>query len=250
MMHVAHVHGVLLALGVGIVGIADVGGAGGAAAGVRRLIHRGVLVDDDGGCCCRRAGVSEAGGQVVTDARMPQPVRVEHQAYAGQCHRKSCNHWAEQPSGEGVEHTCRDRDADDVVSEGPRIVLTDIAHGRVRQVDEFQHAAQIAAHQRDIRRLHGHIRAGADGDAKIGLRQGRGVVDAVADHRNQFVVALVGITLRLQAFNPIRLAIWPNLCDNRIDTDLLGDLAGDLGFVAAEHDGAHTGLAQGRNRLL
>ena len=32
------------------------------------------------------------------------------------------------------------------------------------------------------RGLHGHVGAGADGDADVGLRQRGGVVDAVADH--------------------------------------------------------------------
>ena len=34
----------------------------------------------------------------------------------------------------------------------------------------------------DIRGLHSHVRASADGDADVGLRERRRVVDAVADH--------------------------------------------------------------------
>ena len=43
-------------------------------------------------------------------------------------------------------------------------------------------AAQVAADQRDVGGGHRHIGAGADGDAEIGLRQRRRVVDAVANH--------------------------------------------------------------------
>ena len=174
---------------------------------------------------------------------MPQPVRVEHEAHAGQRHGETRDHWTEQPSGDRVEHTGGDRDADDVISERPRVILMDIAHSRIRQVDEFHHPAQIAAHQCDIRRLHGHIRAGADGDAKIGLRQGGGIVDAVADHGDQLAVRAVRVALVLQLLNPIGFAIRLHLCDHRVNTDLLGDTARHFSLVAAEHDGAHTGLA-------
>ena len=42
--------------------------------------------------------------------------------------------------------------------------------------------ARVAADERDVGRLDGDVRARADGDAHIGLGQGRCVVDAVADH--------------------------------------------------------------------
>ena len=36
----------------------------------------------------------------------------------------------------------------------------------------------------DVAGLRGHVGAAADGDADVGPGQGRGVVDAVADHRD------------------------------------------------------------------
>ena len=45
-------------------------------------------------------------------------------------------------------------------------------------------AVQAAADEHDVAGLLGDVGAGADRDAQVGLRQGRGVVDAVADHRD------------------------------------------------------------------
>ncbi len=50
------------------------------------------------------------------------------------------------------------------------------------QGDGLGHAGQVAAEEGDVGGLHGHVGARADGDADVGLGQGRGVVDAVADH--------------------------------------------------------------------
>ena len=61
-------------------------------------------------------------------------------------------------------------------------VLADAAHRRAGQGDGGYHPVELAAHQRDIRGLDGHVGAGADGDADIGLGQGWGVVDPVIDH--------------------------------------------------------------------
>ena len=60
---------------------------------------------------------------------------------------------------------------------------------RLLSCDRLRHAAQVAAHQRDVGGLHRHIGARADRDAHIGLRQRRRVVDAVADHRHDLALA-------------------------------------------------------------
>ena len=62
-------------------------------------------------------------------------------------------------------------------------------------------------HEHQVGRFHGHVRASGDGDAHIGLHQGRGVVDAVADHADAAPIGL--------------------------------ENAHDLGLVAGEHFGAH-----------
>ena len=56
---------------------------------------------------------------------------------------------------------------------------------RPRQRDRRRHQPRVAADERDVGRLDGHVRAGADGDADVGLGERRGVVDAVADHRHR-----------------------------------------------------------------
>ena len=50
--------------------------------------------------------------------------------------------------------------------------------------------AELARHEGDVAGLHRHVGAGADGDADVGLRERRGVVDAVADHRHPLALRL------------------------------------------------------------
>ena len=54
---------------------------------------------------------------------------------------------------------------------------------------------QVAAHERDVGRLDGHVGAGAHRDADVGLGQGRRVVDPVADHGHDTAVGLQALDL-------------------------------------------------------
>ena len=83
-------------------------------------------------------------------------------------------------------------------------------------------------HQRDRGSRHGHIRAGADGDADIGLGQRRGVVDAVADHRD-----LLALALQFLDFGGF--AARQDLGQHQVDAHLAGDGLGGLLVVAGEH---------------
>ena len=166
-------------------------------------------------------------------------IGVQHQAHRAQRHRQSRDHRAQQPSGERVKHAGGNRNADDVVSECPAEILSDIAHRGIGQIDGPDDAAQVAAHQRHVCRLHRHVGAGADGDAEIGLCQRRGVVDAVTHHRDKIVRRAGGagrgcvlITLALQFGDPIGLAIRLDLADHRIDADLTGDAPCHFGLVS------------------
>ena len=173
-----------------------------------------------------------------------QPVRVQHQAHRAQRHRQTRDHRAQQPAGERVECAGGHRNADDVVAERPPQILADVAHRGVGQVDGLDDAAQVAAHQGHVRRLHRHVRAGADGDAEIRLGQRGGVVDAVAHHRNQSaglrgraggaIRGLGGglVAFALQFGDPVGLAVRLDLADHRIDADFAGDAPGYLGLVA------------------
>ncbi len=60
----------------------------------------------------------------------------------------------------------------------------------LREPDCPGYAAQVAADQGDRRGCHGDIRAGADGHAHVRLGQGRGVVDPIADHRDDLLAGL------------------------------------------------------------
>ena len=52
------------------------------------------------------------------------------------------------------------------------------------QADGVAGGAQVAAHEREVAGLDGDVGAGAHGEAEVGLGEGGGVVDAVADHRH------------------------------------------------------------------
>ena len=55
------------------------------------------------------------------------------------------------------------------------------------ELDRADHAGEFATHQSDVGGLDGDIRPGADGDTNVGLGQGWGVINAVADHGYQSV---------------------------------------------------------------
>ena len=82
----------------------------------------------------------------------------------------------------GIEHAGGDRHAGGVVDEGEEQVLPDVAHRRLRQAPRLHDAGEVALEQRDAGALDRHVGAGAHGDADIGGRQRRRVVDAVARH--------------------------------------------------------------------
>ena len=88
---------------------------------------------------------------------------------------------------------------------------------------------QVAPHEGDVGRLDGHVGPGPHGDADVGLGQGRGVVDAVADHRDH-------VALGLQRRDGVRLARRQDAGDHPVDPDLAGDGLGRPGRVAGQHD--------------
>ena len=125
-MHVVHVHGLLLVrlMVMALIGVMAIGT--GTVSGVENDVARAVLVGRS------PVGVSSAcGGEgdgVGAQCDAPHAVRVQHQADGAERHRQACDHRAEQPAGEGVQHAGGDGDADDVVAEGPGEILPDVAH--------------------------------------------------------------------------------------------------------------------------
>lgn len=80
----------------------------------------------------------------------------------------------------------------------------------------------------------GDVRTGADGKAHIGLRQRRGIVDAVAHHGHP-------LTLLLELGHALGLILRQHLCDDLIYADLAGNGVGGALVVAGEqhHSAAH-----------
>ena len=90
----------------------------------------------------------------------------------------------------GVEDAGRDRHARGVVDEREKQVLPDVRHRPLRQPARADDAGEVALHERDAGAFHRDVGAGAHRDADVGPRQRRGVVDAVAGHRDAPALAL------------------------------------------------------------
>src|SRR5699024_127521 len=92
----------------------------------------------------------------------------------------------------------------------------DRAQGPAGEPDGVDRGPQVAAHEGDVGGLDGDVGAGAHGQAEVGLGEGGGVVDAVADHRDD-------LALGLQAGDDVDLVLGQDLGDDLVDTDLGGD---------------------------
>ena len=92
-------------------------------------------------------------------------------------------------------------------------------------------------HEHDVRRADGDIGAGADGDADVGAREGRRVVDAVA-HHGHLVVA------RLEFADLLLLLLRQHARDDLVYAHLACDGHGGAALVAREQDGLHAHLVQ------
>jgi len=68
-----------------------------------------------------------------------------------------------------------------------------------RQPNQHRQWPERIAHQDDVAGLGRDVGASADGDAHVGSRQGRCVVDAVADHDDVLLRLEIGDILRLSA---------------------------------------------------
>ena len=103
---------------------------------------------------------------------------------------------------------------------------------------------ELVADQRDVRGLEGDVRAGADRDPEVGLRQRRRVVDAVADHRDDRPG-------RLQLGDASRLVARQDLGQDPVgaDADLGTDRLRHRASVAGDHPDLEVRRAQRRDRL-
>jgi hypothetical protein len=111
--------------------------------------------------------------------------------------------------------------------------LLDLAHCLPGKGDGGDHIPKVIADDDDAAGLHGDIRAGTHGDAEVGLGQGGGVIDAVADHGD-------ALPLLLQPLDILGLVRREHLREHIRDTDLFGDRFCGAGVVAGDHPGLDT----------
>ena len=119
-------------------------------------------------------------------------------------------------------------------------------HCCLRQIHRSNDAREAAVHDGDVCGLHGDVCACAHGDADIGGRQCRGVIDAVAHHCHESMLPGV-FGFALDAFNPLRLAIRQYIADHSVDAHLARYRFGGGFRVPTEHDCAHATCLEGCN---
>ena len=155
-----------------------------------------------------------------------QPQGVGDHAEAAEAHGGSGKHGAKADT-QSHQGPRRDGDAHGVIEEGPEQVLVDVAQSGAAEADGSADIQQAALHQHQVRRVHGNVRPGADGDAHIRTLQGRSVIDAVAHHG--------GLSLLTELLDHRRLAVGQDAGNNLIHSRLLSDCLSGAPVVAGEH---------------
>ena len=107
-------------------------------------------------------------------------------------------------------------------------MLAIVLRGKAPRPDD---APEVPLHQRDPGALHRDVGARPHGDPHLRLRERRGVVDAVACHRDD-------APLRLEPLHDLRLLIGQHLGHDLVDRELPRDRFGGRSAVAREHDDA------------
>ena len=107
----------------------------------------------------------------------------------------------------------------------------------------IEYGERVAPDQDDAGRFDGNVGAGPDGDAHVGLHQGRRVVDAVADHRHE-------LTLPLHLAHLIDLLRRQDLGEDLLNAEVGRDAPRRRPVVASEHDHLDAALFETPYRLL
>ena len=128
-----------------------------------------------------------------------------------------------------IKNPRRDRHAQRVIEERKREVLADVRHRRPAQPPGADNPFQVAFDKRHAGTLHRDIGAGAHGDADIGLRQRRRIVDAVAGHGDD-------TSLGLKALDLLRLLIGKHFRAHLVEPQPPRHGFGRRTIVAREHD--------------
>ena len=105
------------------------------------------------------------------------------------------------------------------------------------------HAGEAAADERHVRGLDGDVGPRADRDAEVRLGQRRGVVDAVADHRDDFAA-------RLQLADLRRLVGREHFGEELGDADARRHGRGGVAPIAREHRDLQPPLPEPPDRVL
>ena len=98
-----------------------------------------------------------------------------------------------------------------------------------READRVDDGDQVAAHEGQVARFDGDIRAGAHRDAEVCRRECDRIVDAIADHRHD-------PAMLLQGSHDLGLLRRQHLGAHFVDADLRGDRASRAFVVAREQD--------------
>lgn len=156
--------------------------------------------------------------------RSTQPEAVGNDAEAGESHGGGGPGGIEPAKG-------GDRNAEEVIGEGPAEILVDDAHGAAGEGDGIGDGIETGAEECDITGFDGDTGAGGDGDTCIGLFEGWGIIEAVADHDNN-------VALGLEFGDGGEFGIGLDAGDDLVDTGLLGDGESGGEGVAGEHEDA------------
>src|SRR5208282_2955281 len=113
-----------------------------------------------------------------------------------------------------------------VVDESEKQILPDVAHGGLAQLAGADNSSEVSFHQCDTAAFHGDI--GAHGYSDVGLRQRRGVVDAVPGHRDHS-------SLPLQLADYFQLAFGQDFRFEFFDAQLFGNRGRDDAIVTRQH---------------
>ena len=109
-------------------------------------------------------------------------------------------------------------------------------------VDGVGHQPRVAAHERDARSVHGHVGAGAHGNAHVGRGQRGCIVDAVAHHGHAGTAAL-------QFAHDARLFTGQHFGADVVHAQLFTQVARCAGVVAADQHGTDAHEFQLRDGL-
>src|SRR5918998_4572338 len=189
--------------------------------------------------------------------RSSQLQGVTEHGHAGKRHRRRREHgvqeavlteegtqevWHRAARQERVEHARRDRDQQNVVGEGPEEVLLYVPYGCLREPYGPRHPAHVPRDERQVCGLHRHIRAGACRHADVRSRQGRSVVDPVANHRDDLAFGLKLLDLAL-------LVLGQDLGENAVNAELTSYGVRRPAVVAGQHGDLEAHLLQCLHRL-